>query len=85
MRQAADHVWLLYRPHMYDPTQPDTIEINLAKQKAGATGTAILEWDGPRLRVISPEERRLREHDERLKLEQRRQAEKPIALPMGEA
>lgn len=85
MRQAADHVWLLYRPHMYDPTQPDTIEINLAKQKAGATGTAILEWDGPRLRIISPEERRLREHDERLKLEQRRQAEQPIALPMGGA
>ncbi len=85
MRQAADHVWLLYRPQMYDPTQPDTIEINLAKQKAGATGKAILEWDGPRLRVISPEERRLREHDERLKLEQRRQAERPIALAIGEA
>lgn len=83
MRQAADHVWLLYRPKMYDSSQADTIEVNLGKQKAGATGTAILEWDGPRLRVISPEERRLREHDERLKLEQRRQAEQPIALPIG--
>lgn len=59
MRQAADHIWLLYRDRMYNAGGPDTIEINLAKQKSGATGTVTLDWDGPRLRVVSPRRRAL--------------------------
>ncbi len=82
MRQAADHMWLLYRPHMYDADAADTIEINLAKQKSGATGTAILEWDGPRLRVVSPEEKRLKAHQAQVQLEQRRAAEQPQSLSL---
>ncbi|MBX3173290.1 MAG: hypothetical protein KF709_02705 [Gemmatimonadaceae bacterium] len=59
IRQAADHTWLLYRDIMYNPSAPDTIEINLAKQKSGAVGTVTLDWDGPRLRVVSPRLRKL--------------------------
>lgn len=59
IRQAADHVWLLYRDRMYNASAADRIEINVAKQKDGSTGTAILDWDGPRLRVVSPRRREL--------------------------
>jgi replicative DNA helicase len=66
MRQAADQIWLLFRPRMYNPSAPDTIEINVAKQKSGAVGTATLEWDGPRLRVVSPRLRALEAERQKL-------------------
>jgi replicative DNA helicase len=75
MRQAADQIWLLYRPLMYG-TKVDTIEINVAKNKLFDVGTAYLKWDGPRVRVVSPQL-------EKLKAEAKALAAKPLELGAG--
>ncbi|HVT78360.1 MAG TPA: replicative DNA helicase [Acidimicrobiales bacterium] len=49
----ADAVLLLYRDEQYNEASPDRgkIEINIAKQRQGQTGTVITKWDGPTVNV----------------------------------
>lgn len=43
----ADHVWFIYREKYYNKDANDEAELNIAKQRGGAVGTAMLVFHGP--------------------------------------
>jgi replicative DNA helicase len=45
IEQDADQVWLLYRAKYYDKTAGDEVEVNVAKNRFGPTGTVTLIFD----------------------------------------
>lgn len=47
IEEAGDVIMFLYREAYYDPDTPDyrTMEINVAKQRNGATGTVFVDYD----------------------------------------
>jgi replicative DNA helicase len=54
-RQAADIIALVYRPSQYGPVvDRDTIALNFAKVKEGATFHATLEWRGSFMKATTP-------------------------------
>lgn len=67
IEQVADMIWILFRQSYYDAARPerDTIEINIAKNRNGRTGTVqvgfepaslkILDWDSSCYLGESPE------------------------------
>lgn len=53
MREAADFVAIAFRPQMYDPMAPDSIEVWFEKARDLPTFNATLEWVGKYMKVDS--------------------------------
>jgi hypothetical protein len=53
MREAAHLFATVYRPKMYDPGAPDTIELAFQKGRDDKPFTAIFDWIGPYLKMRS--------------------------------
>jgi len=53
IEQVADMIWILYRQSYYDNARPDmdTIEINIAKNRNGRTGTVRVGFEPQSLRL----------------------------------
>lgn len=52
LEERAKCIIFLYRPAKYEPNVPDTeIELIVAKNNHGRTGTVIADWHGPTMRV----------------------------------
>jgi replicative DNA helicase len=49
IEQDADLVWLVHRPVPADGGESQTVELIVAKQRNGPTGTVELVWVGPRM------------------------------------
>lgn len=64
IEEDANHVWMLYRENYYSPDSDsclfdgrhaDVLELLVRKQRDGSCGTVRLAFDGPRMRVGSPD------------------------------
>src|SRR5690606_8564081 len=49
LEQDADSVWLMWRPELYlkDDAAKGKVEIHVAKNRSGRTGSVWLRWHGP--------------------------------------
>lgn len=54
IEQVADMIWILYRQSYYDAARPerDTIEINIAKNRNGRTGTVQVGFEPSSLKIF---------------------------------